>query len=244
MQPVIGVTSGEVLNNNEAWAPSVYGQAHTYTNAIARAGGAPIILPIVQDETTLRRLYELCAAILFSGGNDIDPLLYGARPLPLTQNISRRRDSQELQLLKWALAEEKPVLAICRGMQLLNVAHGGSLYQDIATEVPAAKDHKKSEHAQSFDHIAHILTISPTSRLAKILETLQIPANALHHQAVRQLGSGLVATAWSEDDIVEAIELPTKQQFVVGVQSHPEALEARVEPRWQKLFQAFVGHAT
>ncbi len=242
MQPLIGVTAGEILNKGEAWAPHVYGQAHTYTDAVAHAGGAPFILPLVEEPAVLRKLYDQCDGIVLSGGNDVDPALYHTTPSPLTKDISRRRDEQEIQLLRWALADNKPVLGICRGMQLLNVALGGSLYQDVATELPDAANHCMSEDHKDFRHIAHSLRIRPDSQLAAILQREQIGTNALHHQAVKQIGDGLVATAWSDDEVIEALELPGKR-FVVAVQSHPEALEAQAEPLWRGLFAVFVQSA-
>jgi putative glutamine amidotransferase len=206
---------------------------------VVRARGVPLLIPLVGDTTVLRCLYDQCAGLLLSGGNDVDPALYHAAPLPRTSNICPARDTQELQLLAWALADDKPILGICRGMQLINVALGGSLHQDVAADVPAARDHQSSEHHENFHHIAHHLRIDPASRLAAIIGTRAIDTNALHHQAVNKLGKGLVVTARAEDGVIEALELPGKR-FVIGVQSHPEALEATAEPRWQRLFKAFV----
>jgi len=239
VQPLIGITAGEILNNSESWAPSVYGQAHTYIDAVSRAGGIPFIIPFLDDEIALRRLYDLTDAMIFSGGNDVDPELYGSKPSGLLGEVIRRRDNQELQLYKWALEDKKPILAICRGMQLLNVHQGGSLHQDIITSVPDAVNHRISDLKQSFEYLAHNLKIDPDSKLAAILETTEINANSLHHQAIKELGKGVKATAWAEDGIIEAVELEG-EQFVIGVQSHPEAVEHEAEIRWRKLFTAFI----
>jgi putative glutamine amidotransferase len=236
--PLIGITCGEITNAKEVWAGPSYGQRYTYIDAVAAAGGVPLVLPLVDDECLLRAMYDLCDGFLMAGGNDVDPAQYGQEWNPKTKDISPRRDEQELQLLRWALDDDKAVLGICRGMQLLNVELGGNLFQDISSEVNDSENHVASVDQEDFAYLAHGLKLDPDSRLAKILEADHIETNALHHQAVNTLGDGLVATGWAEDDVIEAIELPVKR-FVLAVQSHPEALTT-VEPKWQKLFRAFV----
>jgi putative glutamine amidotransferase len=244
MQPVIAITVGEVINfeSGKAWTPTIYGQFHTYTDAVVRAGGAPFVLPLVDDEKVLRRLYEQCDGLLLSGGHDLDLIAAentpGAR-LQVKVNTSPRRDKQEIQMLKWAVAEDKPVLGICRGMQLINVALGGTLHKHIPDDLPTARDHELSVHNKDMRHLAHQLALEPGSHLARILGTTHIVANTLHHQAVDKLGEGLIVSAHAEDGIIEGIELPDKR-FVIGVQSHPEALEESIEPLWQTLFKAFI----
>ena len=217
----------------------VYGQSRTYIDAVLHAGGAPVILPIVNDISTLQRLYEQCDGLLLSGGNDVDPSLYGEERKDYTEKPAEARDAQELQLIRWAREDDKPLLAICRGAQLLNVALGGTLYQDVAHEVAGAHDHTASVRQKDFAYIAHErLLLKPGSRLAGILDVGEIKTNALHHQSIKTLGNGLRLAAWTEDDVIEAVELP-EAKFVIGVQSHPEALENEAEPRWRKLFEAF-----
>ena len=239
MQPLIAITAGEVINKGYAWTPVVYGQFHTYTDAVVRAGGIPVIVPIIDDEAMLRRLYDQCHGLLLAGGNDLDPVVYRADKSSLTRSLSPRRDKQEAQLFKWALADDKPIFGICRGMQVMNVALGGSLHQDLATNLPNAHNHEASADHKKFHHLAHQLQLKPGSRLAQVLGSTTIPTNSLHHQAIDRLGDGLVAVGWAEDDVIEAVELPGKR-FVVGVQSHPEALEAKTEQLWRKLFVEFV----
>lgn len=242
MQPLIAITVGEIIHNSAPWAPVVYGQFHTYSDAIVRAGGAPFILPLVSDEAALRKLYEQSAGLLLSGGDDLNPDFYNSPKRSKAAHASPKRDKQEIQLLKWALEDDKPVLGICRGMQLLNVALGGSLHQDIGADLPAAYNHTLCIDRKDFNHLAHRLKIASDSRLAAILGVKRINTNTLHHQAIQKLGGGLVATAYTEDGVIEAIELPGKR-FVIGVQSHPEALEAATELLWRKLFTGFVDSA-
>jgi putative glutamine amidotransferase len=239
MQPIIGVTAGETINKMFPHSPLIQGQAHTYIDAVVRSGGAPFIMPIVKNEKVLRRLYEECTGIMLSGGNDLDPALYDEAPSDHTEDFSTERDAQELQLLKWALEDDKPVLAICRGLQLINVAQGGSLYQHIPDDLPNATVHSIAAEKKRESRVVHMLRVKPDSKLAQILGVEKLGANAYHHQAVKQLGKNLVAVAWAEDDVIEAIEMPGRK-FVVAVQSHPESLEESIEPRWRKLFEAFI----
>lgn len=227
---------------DEAWGPSVYGQARTYVDAVARAGGIPISIPILEDQKILRQLYEKVDAIVFSGGNDIDPEVYGEKQITHLESVLRRRDDQEILLCKWALEDRKPILAICRGMQLVNVALGGTLYQDIPTQLPDTEDHNACDTNQDVELIAHNITIDASSKLAKVLGTTHMDTNSRHHQAVKTLGEGLVETAWAKDGVIEGIELPG-YDFVVCVQSHPEILESRAVTGWRKLFSAHVDAA-
>jgi len=252
MKPFIAITAGEFINNGEKWLPVVYGQFHTYTDAVIRAGGVPFMIPLTDDKTVLRQLYEQCGGLLLPGGSDLDPKAYNmpsssnkvnAATHPLQTRLSPRRDRQEKQLLEWALEDDKPVLGICRGMQLINVALGGSLHPDINVNLPSADDHEANIHKQDFHYLAHRLRVKTGSRLAKALGTDAIATNTLHHQTVNKLGDGLVASAHAEDGVIEAIELPDSR-FVIGLQSHPEALEAGIEPLWRELFKAFVGAAS
>lgn len=239
MQPLIGITVGEITNKNESWSPITYGQSRTYIDAIIHAGGTPVILPLTDDKKILKDLFNRCDGVLVAGGNDPDPKLYDDEPISEVTDVSRRRDDQEIQLIKWALDEDKPMLGICRGMQILNIERGGTLYQDIPTQLPKALNHRISSERKTTTDIAHNLKIKPNSKLEAIIEAQKIGANAHHHQAIHELGEGLVATAWAEDGIIEAVELPNKK-FIIGVQSHPESLEGTTEKRWSKLFKAFV----
>jgi putative glutamine amidotransferase len=243
MKPLIAITAGEIHNQIEPWSPVTYGQSYTYVDAIVHAGGTPIIVPFTDDMQVLRQLYELVGGILFAGGEDPDPALYGETPLPHMGTVSKRRDKLELQLLGWALADQKPLLGICRGMQLLNIHLGGTLYQDIPVQLPDASDHNSSTKRKSLVDIAHTLRVDEHSQLAKVLRSTTVGANTHHHQAIKTLGQGLVANAWSEDGLIEGIELPGAR-LAIGVQSHPESLEATAEPLWRHFFKALVQAST
>lgn len=245
MQPIIGITAGEVQNYNFPYLPATQGQRYTYVDAIMRAGGTPIIIPIIQNDTVLRQLYDMCDGLLLAGGNDIDPTFYGGSPQTATnptEITSPKRDSYELRLTEWALADNKPLLGICRGMQLLNIQLGGTLYRDIQSDIPNGKNHDISGSVEEVIKKVHQLRIEPNSKFAAIVGKHPLGANSQHHQAIKDLGDGLIATAWAEDDTIEAIELPNKG-YALGVQSHPESMEESVELRWRELFSSFVDAA-
>lgn len=238
---MIGITCGEITNIDHPNSPLAYGQSFTYVDAVLHAGGVPLLIPVMEDLDAAKILYSRLDGLLFAGGNDIDPARYGKQPHEKIGQISRKRDTLELQLMDWALTDSKPLLAICRGMHLLNVQRGGTLIQDIPSEVPGALQHSTIDTDISLDFADQQLRIDASSKLAAILGTTEILANSYHHQAVRKLGNGLQATAWAADDIIEGIEDP-ETPFVIGVQCHPESIESTIAA-WQKLFKAFTGAA-
>jgi len=239
MKPLIAITCGEIHNQVEPWSPLTHGQSYTYITSIINAGGTPFLVPLVEEETVLRQLYNLADGILFAGGNDPHPSLYNQQPYVETIDTSPLRDRVEMKLIHWALEDRKPSLGICRGMQLFNIARGGTLYQDIPTDLPEMSDHNSSTKRQSLVDIAHALRIKEDTQLHALLGLTTIGTNTHHHQALHQLGKGIIPTAWSEDGLIEAIEIE-RQKFAIGVQSHPESLESTVEPGWQKLFRGLV----
>lgn len=241
-KPLIGITGAEIFNREEPWSPVTFGQSSFYVSAVIHAGGLPIILPLLDSEADMRALYARCDAILFAGGNDPHPRLYGEEPDHTVTDVSVFRDTVEMRLMKWSLEDKLPILGICRGMELLNIAREGSLYQDIPQFLPAASNHNLSNTQKDVHYLAHKLTVQAGSKLAVALGVTSVGTNTHHHQAVKKLGDGLQAVAWAEDGVIEAIEDP-RMPFVVGVQSHPESLEAETVPEWQGLFKAFVSQA-
>lgn len=241
MKPLIGITTGEIYNLASPWSPEAYGQSYTYSDAIIRAGGAPVLIPITADTDTLKRVYDVVDGILFAGGNDINPKLYGEEASVYTKDVSNKRDDLETKLLEWTMRDKKPMLAICRGAQLWNALLGGSLYQDILTEIPNASDHDISTKRENLEHLAHTLKVDTTSRLAGIIDSATISANSHHHQALKVLGDGIKASAWAEDGIIEAIE-GSGDSYAIGLQCHPESLH-KAEPKWDLVFQSFIKSA-
>lgn len=215
-----------------------FGQSHTYIDAILRAGGLPLLIPVITDIEMLRELYIKLDGILLAGGNDVSPKLYNAEVAADTGEVSDNRDLAESSILLWAIDDQKPILAICRGMQLMNVACGGTLHQHIPADVPSASNHAVSSEKKDIEFIAHDLKVAADSKLAGILESTSIKANSHHHQATHKVAPVLREVAWSEDGLIEALE-GKDDNFFIGVQCHPESL-GRVEPKWDKLFTAFV----
>jgi putative glutamine amidotransferase len=241
VKPLIGITTGEIKNLTEPWSPITYGQSHTYSDAIIQAGGLPVLLPIINDSETLTQTYNKLDGLLFAGGNDVDPKLYGQKAYRETAGFSLLRDNMETRLMDLALGQKKPVLAICRGMQLLNVVCGGSLYQHIKKDLTLASDHEISTHKKTPTDLAHKLSVEPTSKLASIINSDTIFANTHHHQAIHKLGDNLYVSAHSEDDLIEAVE-SHGDGYVIGIQCHPESLSS-VEPKWDLVFVSFIESA-
>jgi putative glutamine amidotransferase len=197
------------------------------------------MIPLLEDEDTLRGIYDRMDAVLLPGGVDLDPATYGESPLPTCGRLDPARDRVEIRFARWAIAEGKPLFGLCRGLQIVNVALGGTLYQDIAAQRSDAIKHDYFPTAGfSRDHLAHRVNIAPGSRLDALVGAAPLEVNSMHHQAVKDLAPGLVSTAVAPDGLVEALE-SAGNQFIVGVQWHPESLTDR-DPRMHRLLAGFV----
>ena len=213
MKPLVGITSYAEQVRMGVWAEDAAVVPLAYVRAVERAGGRPIVLPPVEGgiEETLDALH----GVIFSGGGDLDPSLYGAEAHPATDMPKPWRDQPELRLLEAALARDMPVLAICRGSQLLNVARGGDLVQHLP-EVVGDERHRHQPGAYS----DHAVTVAPDSRLGGLLGE-HAPVKSHHHQGMGRIGEGLREVAWADDGVVEGLEDPAKR-FALGVLWHPE----------------------
>jgi len=215
------------------------GMGQAYLSAVIAAGGAPVLLPLGLDAPRLFRALDRADGLLLAGGEDIAPSLFGEEPHPKLGAVDAERDAAEVALARRALDAGLPLFAICRGIQALNVAAGGTLYQDVPSQVPGALKHDCFYPAYPRDHIAHTVAVAPDSRLATILgRDAAVPVNSLHHQAVKDLGAGLRVVAQAPDGMVEAVE-GTGRAWVLAVQWHPEEL-APSRPDMAALFHAFV----
>jgi putative glutamine amidotransferase len=200
------------------------------------------VAPASCDEAMLRHIYECLDGVFLTGGGDIDPSCYGARREPRCGPSDALRDWIDLTLARWAFRDGKPLLGVCRGIQALNVACGGALYQDLGEERSSGLKHDCfCTAAFPPDHIAHAVRLSRRSRLAEVLGSDEVQVNSRHHQGLRELGLGLVATAYAPDDLIEAVE-GTNGTYLVGVQWHPEDLVAS-SPAMRRLFDDFVDAA-
>ena len=213
-RPVVGITAGELVASYGVWKEQASLVPADYIHAIARAGGVPVVLSPVAGIADA--LVERIDGLVLTGGVDVDPSLYGAERHPKTQAPDTVRDSFEIELLDAAVARELPVLAICRGIQVLNVRRGGTLHQHLP-EVVGNRDHM--EAPGTFGR--HRVRIDPASQLGGIIGLAEEDVPTHHHQAVDRIGEGLTASAWADDGTVEGLEDPALR-FLVAVQWHPE----------------------
>jgi putative glutamine amidotransferase len=249
-RPVVGVTT-QTLHAIEGISPSLpesWVMNQRYFRAVMSLGGVPWMIPLIpEDLGTLREIYERLDALLIPGGVDMDPQTYGEEILPVCGRLDPARDAVELQLTRWAIEDDLPVLGLCRGAQVINVAQGGTLYQDIRTLHAQPSGGALLQHdcypTKGFErtHLAHPVELAPGSRLRDALEHASVPVNSMHHQSVKRLGRGLIASAVAPDGVIEAVE-GSGDGFLVGVQWHPEMFEQH-DPSTRHLFRTFIGAA-
>lgn len=239
MQPLIGITT-HFLPLEAGGRP--YHQSYG-RNAIAveRAGGLPLLIPSGLQLGNLRQIYERLDAVLIPGGGDINPERYANERHSTVYRVDDARDQSEIALVRWAVEDDRPLFGMCRGNQLINVALGGTLTQDIPSQTQSDIQHDYDRKAIPYSHLAHTIRIEPDSRLADIIGTDSITVNSLHHQSVQQLAPGLRITAYAPDGIIEALEIPGRQ-FALSVQWHPEDL-IDDDVTMRALFEAFVDSA-
>ncbi len=232
--PVIGITVNTQPPRESR--PAQFILAETYVNSVMRAGGAPVLIPTSLTGDGLAALFAKLDGILFTGGSDLDPALFAGQPHPRVYDIDPARDAQELWLARAAAAQNKPFLGICRGIQSINVALGGTLFTDIADQKPNALRHDYFPDLPR-DLLAHEVTVTAGSRLASILGSEVVKVNSLHHQGIQQIAPGFTPVAFAPDGLVESLELQA-HPFGLAVQWHPECLPQYAEQR--ALFAAFV----
>lgn len=208
---------------------------HTYIHSIEQAGGLPLLIPYVENKELLNDIITLCDGFLFTGGGDLDPSLFGEALSPHCGKIEPLRDELDFASINLALASGKPILGICRGIQVLNVALGGTLYQDIPTEYKTEICHSQTNGLHAYSHSVHIEKESP---LYSLLGVAEMPANSFHHQAIKTLGRGLVPMAFAEDGIIEAV-YSTEHPFIRAYQWHPERL-FDADEHHKKIFSDFI----
>lgn len=230
-KPLIGLTPSVDDTNGDVKARP------TYLNALKAVGAVPVILPLKVLKEDLKQLAEAMDGFLFTGGPDVHPFLFGEETQANCGNVSPERDEMELSLLPLVMEKKKPVLGICRGIQVLNIAMGGDIWQDIPSQVhrdfPIA-------HSQPFVYSSpsHRVRLTEGSQLARISGCCELKVNSMHHQAVRTIAPGLMAVGFSPDHLVEALEMPD-YPFFLGVQWHPEYLWEKDESAL-RLFKGFI----
>ena len=211
----------------------------SYLNSVIAAGGLPIIVPLGLPTEALHGVYLRLDGVLLTGGGDIDPQRYhGEATRDMVRGVTAARDEAELQVTQWAVKDDMPLLGICRGHQVVNVALGGDLVVDIPSQIETAMRHDYYA-SKPLDHIAHTVSIEPESRLAALVGTTTLRVNSRHHQAVKHLGSHMVPTAYATDGIIEGTEKPDAR-FLVTVQWHPENLLDKEDGATLALFKGLV----
>lgn len=233
-KPVIGISS--------TWGGgSSTSVPLTYVESVIRSGGVPMVIPLTNDAEQLSVMLDRVDAVIMTGGEDIDPLKwYGEEPLPAMGSIVPERDSFDITLIRMAVERGMPLLGICRGHQLLNVAFGGTLYQDIPSQVKASRINHRQKAPSSYG--THTIKIEEGSLLHKQIGLTSVAVNSFHHQAVKDVAPGFKATAWSVDGVVEAIE-KLDSDNVFGVQFHPEGFTSKGVDTFLGIFQHLVQKA-
>ncbi|MFZ5631948.1 MAG: gamma-glutamyl-gamma-aminobutyrate hydrolase family protein [Bacillota bacterium] len=230
VKPLIGITCAWDEDKGRVYLGGMY------IKAVQAGGGVPLPLAGAADEGSLDRIAGVIDGLILSGGPDVDPVFFGEEPLPGSQEICPGRDAFEIAMAGRALAANMPVLGICRGMQVLNIAAGGDIYQDIYSQL----NNRLIKHFQQAPrwHPTHEIVIRPGTVLASILGPEAVRVNSFHHQAVRKVAPGFMVSAQSADGVIEALESPDFR-FALGIQCHPETLWER-RPLFLNLFKKLV----
>lgn len=235
-RPIIGIAANvmhhivDILPGTKlAYTPT------DFVDGVRQAGGVPVVLP-VSAETDAAQYVGMIDGLVLAGGQDVDPLLFQEEPILQVGASFPERDLFEIALVREVLRQKKPIFAICRGIQLLNVAEGGSLYQDLQSQLPSTLKHLQETIAH---YPAHSIRTVAGSLISELIG-MQATVNTLHHQAIKTLAPSLRATAFSSDEVIEAVESTDPEQYILGVQWHPEIMLRQAHAQSQKLFQHFV----
>ncbi|HEX2441896.1 MAG TPA: gamma-glutamyl-gamma-aminobutyrate hydrolase family protein [Methylomirabilota bacterium] len=231
--PLIGITTSVTVDK----IPERAYVNGTYIRAVQEAGGIPLLLTPHFTPEVQAALWQRLDGLILTGGGDIEPERFGEARHPAVDDVSPARDDLEIGLTQRALSDDVPLFAICRGIQVLNVALGGTLVQDIPSEWPNALVHSQKAPRHEPTHAVKVM--GEGTRLGRVLGTLEVDVNSMHHQAIKQLGEGLREVAWAPDGIVEGVEMPGEHRFVLGVQWHPEELVGHDQAA-RNLFAAIV----
>lgn len=242
-RPVIGIPTQTLqsIDRIPEDLPESWVMNQRYFHACTSVGAIPWMVPLLDDDVeTLRAIYDRLDGIFLPGGVDMDPASYGSERHDLCGRTDPPRDRVEVLFARWALEDGKPLLGVCRGMQVVNVAAGGTLVQDCAALYPGSIKHDYFPGAGfARDYLAHAIRVADGSRLHDAFGAGEVLVNSMHHQGLGELGEGLVATAWASDGLVEAVESARDDHFLVGVQWHPEML-IDTDRGTRRLFEEFI----
>jgi putative glutamine amidotransferase len=231
-KPLIGITT---RNGKDADGHPLTALQHSYINAIVQAGGMPILIPSMLPEEDFTGLYSLLAGILFTGGGDVSLEYFNGSSHPRIGEVDKMRDTTEITLMRAAVNDGKPLLGICRGAQVMNVALGGTLYTHIHDQVKGALDHDYPGDLRRI--LVHSVNVDETTHSAEIFGETLLNVNSLHHQGLKDIAPNLRVAGHAPDGLVEVVEIPD-HPYAVAVQWHPEWLTD--QPAMQRLFRSFV----
>ncbi len=234
-RPLIGLTTYRKVSQDSG--ALLYGLMRSYVEAVAAAGGIPLLIPLGLDDDDLSSILQRLDGLVLPGGGDIDPVAYSGEPHERLRGIDKDRDRVEIKLAREAVQSEKPFLAICRGHQVLNVALGGTMWEDLAAQMPDNIRHDYYGDGARTDR-PHTVQVRQGSLLAQILNSEEVPVNSLHHQGLRDLAPDLVVSATAPDGLVEGVEIEG-HPFAVGVQWHPENL-VQIDRAMHNLFASLI----
>lgn len=220
MYPLVGLPTLAIPPGPK---PPRFGINQSYVRALVAAGCAPVLIPLLDDDERLRAIYERLDGIVLPGGADIAPQEYGEKPIGDLNVVEAPRDRTELTLARWAFADDLPTLGICRGQQVLNVALGGSLWQDLRHQGVTQVEHSDAD-GRARTAMIHRVRLDPDSRLAQLIDETDIEVNSLHHQAVKTVAPQLKVVGKSEDGVIESLE-SYDRRFLIAVQWHPEEID-------------------
>lgn len=230
-RPLIGISS--------SWGDKDTRVPKTYVESVIKAGGSPVILPITDNEEVIEQQVDAIDALILTGGADLDPMLYGQDPRPELGQVTPQRDAYDMVLIRIAVQKGKPILGICRGLQGLNIAFGGTLFQDIPTTYN--KDYIKHDQERDPQFGIHMINISKGSQLHDILGVDSLVVNSRHHQAIDRLAQVFTITARTSDGIIEAIE--NKEKKILALQFHPEDMTAAGNKQMLRIFEYLIKQA-
>lgn len=231
MKPKIGIVVCGLMDDRQF-------VTNTYIQSVRYSGGLPFILPLIRSDHAIQEYIAFCDGFLFCGGNDITPLLFGEEPKNGIGKTDITLDLFQIRLMKAVLTTKKPVFSICRGMQVYNVACGGTIYQDISLQPGRPLNHMQQSYSRA--EVSHKIQVEKGTQLRKYIGS-RLDVNSFHHQTVGMLGKNLTACAHASDKTIEAIEMPT-HPFAIGVQWHPECMYL-TSPEMRELFSEFILHA-
>jgi putative glutamine amidotransferase len=242
LRPVIGIPTQTLhaIEGISSALPASWVMSQRYFHVVTSAGGVPWMIPLLhEDLDTLRAIYHRLDGLLIPGGVDMNPATFGEAVRAECGQIDPARDVVELALTRWAIEDRKPILGLCRGLQVVNVALGGTLYQDLGSQKPGPIKHDCfPSEIYPRDFLAHEVALAEASRLRAAFEHPAVAVNSMHHQGIKELAPGLVASAVAPDGLIEGVE-SANGHFLVGVQWHPEIFES-TDPHTRQLFRDFI----